>query len=254
MKSLLNAENNQDQSKYGIITGASRGIGRSIAIKSADNGVNLALCCQNNIDALNTLASDLREKYGITVMTFQADVGDPSAVQSMADQILQSFPHIDYMVNNAGISIIGLITDMSVEDWNRMVSVNLSSLFYMTKAIVPSMIHQKNGSILNISSMWGTAGASCEVAYSATKGGVNLFTKALARELAPSGIRVNAVAPGCVDTDMNAGFSEEEKRDLCDEIPLGRFASPDEIADAAWALMNLSYVTGQILGADGAFI
>lgn len=240
--------------KYGIITGASRGIGHSIALKMASNGVSLALCCQKNTDSLQSFANELHDKYGVEVITFQADVGDPGSVQAMADKVMNLFPHIDYIVNNAGISIVGLITDMSVEDWNRIISVNLSSVFYMTKAFVSSMIHEKNGSILNISSMWGTAGASCEVAYSATKGGVNLFTKALAKELAPSGIRVNAIAPGCVDTDMNAIFSEEEKRDLCDEIPLGRFASPDEIADAAWALMNLSYVTGQILGADGAFI
>lgn len=251
MKSLLNI---QDSPKYGIVTGASRGIGHSIAIKMASNGINLALCCQNNIDSLRSFASDLHNEYGVEIIVFQTDIGNPDSVQAMADEILRTFPHIDYIVNNAGISIIGLITDMSVEDWNRIVSVNLSSVFYMTKAFVPSMIHEKNGSILNISSMWGTSGASCEVAYSATKGGVNLFTKALAKELAPSGIRVNAIAPGCVDTDMNACFSDKEKRDLCDEIPLGRFASPEEIADAAWSIMNLSYVTGQILGADGAFI
>ena len=124
----------------------------------------------------------------------------------------------------------------------------------MMKAILPSMIHQKSGSILNVSSMWGTSGASCEAAYSASKGGVNLLTNAMAKELAPSGIRVNAIAPGCVDTDMNASFSEEEKKDLCEEIPIGRFAEPSEIAEAAWSLMNLSYVTGQVLGADGGFI
>lgn len=254
MKSLLNQGKISTAPLYGVVTGASRGIGRAVATEMASNGVNLALCCRKSIQELHFFASDLQKKYGISVLVFQTDVGNPDSVQAMADEVLDSFPRIDYMVNNAGISVVGLITDMSIEEWNRLISVNLSSLFYMTKAFVPAMIHEKSGSILNVSSMWGTAGASCEVAYSASKGGVNLFTKALAKELAPSGIRVNAVAPGCVDTDMNACFSREEKRDLCDEIPLGRFASPEEIADAAWSLMNLSYVTGQILGADGAFL
>ncbi|MGN8774237.1 elongation factor P 5-aminopentanone reductase [Candidatus Weimeria sp. HCP3S3_B5] len=254
MKSLLNKIPSINSPSYGIVTGASRGIGRSIAIKMAENGVNLAICCRNSVDMLEELGKELEQNYGISVICQGCDVGDPDSVSAMKYKVLENFPHIDYMVNNAGISFIGLITDMSVEDWNRMIAVNLSSLFYMTKAFIPSMIHQKRGSVLNISSMWGNVGASCEVAYSASKGGVNLYTKALARELAPSGIRVNAIAPGCVDTDMNSFFSPEEKKDLENQIPLGRFASPDEIADAAWSVMNLTYVTGQILTADGAFI
>ena len=240
--------------KYGIITGASRGIGRAIAEKMASEGVSLALCCRKNRSLLNDFAKELRRKYDVEIHTYTADVGDPASVEAMAGEIGRIFPQTDYLVNNAGISFIGLLTDMSNEDWNRMISVNLSSLFYTSKAFLPSMIHRKTGSILNISSMWGTSGASCEVAYSASKGGVNLFTKALAKELAPSGIRVNAIAPGCVDTDMNAVFSPEEKIELCEEIPVGRFAEPEEIAEAAWSLMNLSYVTGQVLGADGGFL
>lgn len=241
-------------SKYGIVTGASRGIGSAIAEKIASEHVNLALCCEKNIEKLNALAEDLKNSFQIEVLTYQTDVGNPDSISEMADDIKNHFPRIDYLVNNAGISYVGLLTDMSREQWDRMISVNLSSIFYMMKEFVPGMVHEKNGSILNISSMWGTAGASCEAAYSAAKGGVNLLTRAMAKELAPSGIRVNAVAPGCVDTDMNAVFSEDEKKDLCEEIPLGRFATTDEIADAAWALMNLSYVTGQILGADGGFL
>lgn len=240
--------------KYGIVTGASRGIGRAIAEKMASEKVNLALCCEKNTDALNELAKELRRRYEVTVYTYQTDIGDPDSVKQMTDDILRHFSQVDYLVNNAGVSYVGLLTDMSVEQWNRLISVNLSGIFFMMKAILPSMIHQKSGSILNVSSMWGTSGASCEAAYSASKGGVNLLTNAMAKELAPSGIRVNAIAPGCVDTDMNAFFSEEEKKDLCEEIPIGRFAEPSEIAEAAWSLMNLSYVTGQVLGADGGFI
>lgn len=242
------------KAKYGIITGASRGIGRAVAEKMAGEHINLALCCEKNINKLNELAEALKNNFHIEVLTYQTDVGDPDSVRTMARDIKSHFPRTDYLVNNAGISYIGLLTDMSNEQWERMLSVNLSSVFYLMKEFVPGMVHEKNGSILNISSMWGTAGASCEAAYSATKGGVNLLTRAMAKELAPSGIRVNAIAPGCVDTDMNAVFSESEKKDLCEEIPLGRFATTDEIADAAWALMNLSYVTGQILGADGGFL
>ena len=240
--------------KCGIVTGASRGIGRAIAEKMASEKVNLALCCEKNTDVLNELAKELRRRYEVTVYTYQTDIGDPDSVKQMTADILRHFSQVDYLVNNAGVSYVGLLTDMSTEQWNRLISVNLSGIFYMMKAILPSMIHQKSGSILNVSSMWGTSGASCEAAYSASKGGVNLLTNAMAKELAPSGIRVNAIAPGCVDTDMNAIFSEEEKKDLCEEIPIGRFAEPSEIAEAAWSLMNLSYVTGQVLGADGGFI
>lgn len=240
--------------KYAVITGASRGIGRATAIKFASQYVNLALCCYHNTDSLSELADMLIKKYGIRVLTCQTDVGSTSSVRAFGDRVRKAFPHIDYLVNNAGISYVGLITDMTDEEWNRMMAVNLSSLFYMAKAFVPSMIHEKSGSIVNVSSMWGSAGASCEVAYSATKGGVSLFTKALAKELAPSGIRVNAVAPGCVDTEMNSGFSEDEKRALADEIPVGRFAAPEEIAESIWSISNLPYVTGQVLGVDGAFL
>lgn len=240
--------------RYAVITGASRGIGRAIALRLAAENIDLAICCEKNTGRLEELSDTLRQKYGINVLTYTTDVGDSDSVNAMAEDVLAHYSHVDYLVNNAGISYIGLLTDMSADEWNRLISVNLSSVFYTSKAFLPQMIHRKSGSILNISSMWGTSGASCEVAYSASKGGVNLFTKALAKELAPSGIRVNAIAPGCVDTDMNSCFTAEEKSELCDEIPIGRFAAPSEIAEAAWSLMNLTYVTGQVLGADGGFL
>ena len=189
------------------------------------------------------------------MLTFCGDMGDPAFVFSMGKEVLASFSKIDVIVNNAGISHIGLLCDMTAEEWNRILSVNLSSCFYTAKAFVPAMISAKSGRIVNISSMWGTAGASCEAAYSASKGGVNSLTRALAKELAPSGISVNAIACGAVDTDMNAFLSSEERTALEEEIPAGRFATPEEVADTVLTLLKSpTYLTGQIVGLDGGYL
>lgn len=243
-----------DKKKTAFVSGASRGIGRAIAIKLAKEGYDLALTCEKRIDTLKELAEELQKKYQVRVLAYATDMSDATAVNAMAEKVLETFGTMDIVVNNAGISMVGLITDLTVEQWQRILNVNLSSLFYTTKAFLPGMVHQKSGVILNISSMWGSVGASCEVAYSATKGGVNAYTRALAKEVAPSGIRVNALACGCIDTDMNRVFTEEEKEALAEEIPLGRFARAEEVAEAAWNIMNLTYVTGQILGVDGAYL
>ena len=162
---------------------------------------------------------------------------------------------LDVLINNAGIAWMGLLTDMSIEEWNRMISTNLSSAFYCCRAALPYMIHQKAGRIINISLMWGTVGASCEVAYSATKSGIHGLTRALAKELAPSNIQVNAIACGVIDTEMNGRLNEEERQDLMDEIPSGRFADPEEVAELALKLTDTpAYMTGQIIGIDGGFI
>ncbi len=240
--------------KKAFVSGASRGIGRAIAEKLAKEGYDLALTCEKNIEALQAFARELEQTCGIRVLALATDMGKAEAVEAMGKQVLEEFTAIDVVVNNAGISVVGLVTDLTVEEWQRILDVNLSSLFYTTKAFVPAMVNRKQGVILNISSMWGRVGASCEVAYSATKGGVNAYTRALAKELAPSGIRVNALACGCIDTDMNRGFSEEEREELAQEIPLGRFARPSEVADAVYNLIDLTYVTGQILGVDGAYL
>ena len=190
--------------KVAFVSGASRGIGRAIATSLAKEGYHLGLVCRKNQKMLEDLAEDLRSVYHIEVLTFTGDVGDPSFVKALAEEMLAHFSQIDVLVNNAGISHIGLLTDMSVEEWDQILSVNLSSCFYTAKAFVPAMVQKQSGRIINISSMWGNVGASCEIAYSASKGGIHAFTKALAKEVAASNIQVNAIAFGMIDTEMNA--------------------------------------------------
>ncbi len=241
--------------KTAIITGASRGIGRAIAEILAKNGYHLALFCHNNKQMLDELAASLSAEYKIETYTYCGDIADASFTIKACEDALSKLGHISVLVNNAGKASIGLLTDMSVEDWNSMINTNLSSLFFTSKVCVPDMVHNKSGNIINISSMWGTVGASCEVAYSASKGGVNLFTKALAKELAPNGIAVNAIACGVVDTDMNKMLSFDEKDELSEEIPVGRFCQPEEIAEMVLHIIDSpAYMTGQIIGVDGGYI
>lgn len=241
--------------KNALITGASRGIGKAIAITFAKAGYSLSLCCQNSADTLAALATHLKQEYGIQVLTFTGDVGDFSFVRNMVSQTLDTFGHLDVLINNAGISYIGLLTDMDITDWNRIVSVNLTSVFSTCRLVVPSMVSAKSGRIINISSVWGNAGASCEVAYSACKGGINAFTKALGKELAPSNICVNAIACGMIDTDMNRCFTKEEQRALIEEIPAGRMGLASEVAELALSLATgVTYLNGQIITLDGGWI
>ena len=241
--------------KTAIITGASRGIGKAIAEALAKEGYHLALFCHKNKEMLNALAAELSSDYHVQVYTYCGDIADSSFTIASCEDAIAKLGQVDVLVNNAGKASIGLLTDMSVEDWDSMIGTNLSPLFYTSKVIVPSMVSKKSGNIINISSMWGTVGASCEVAYSATKGGVNSFTKALAKELAPNGIAVNAIACGVVDTDMNSQLSPEEKSALADEIHAGKFCSPKEIAQVVLNIINApSYMTGQIIGVDGGYI
>ena len=242
------------KNKTAFVTGASRGIGAAVARELAAAGYDLGIVCEKNTDTLKSLAKELRESCGIRVLAFTGDVADYGFIMESAEDFFDEFGRIDVLVNNAGISYVGLLTDMEPGDWQRIIDVNLTSLYNTAKAFVPRMVSEKSGNIINISSMWGSAGASCEVAYSATKGGVNAFTKALARELAPSGIRVNAIACGCIDTDMNSCFSDEEKAALCEEIPMGRFGTPDEVAAEVLHIIDSHYMTAQVVGLDGGFI
>lgn len=238
-----------------LITGASRGIGKAAAARFARGGCNLALVCNKNIDILEEFAQTLRSEYHVQVLTFCGDVGDYAFVSSVIDSTATEFGHIDILLNNAGISYVGLLTDMTVDDWNRTISTNLSSVFNTCSLCVPSMVSRKNGCIINISSVWGKVGASCEVAYSASKGGVNAFTKALAKELAPSHIRVNGIAFGAIDTDMNSHLSLTEKSALCDEIPAGRMGTPDEAAEFIYRIaFSSDYLNGQVISFDGGWI
>lgn len=241
--------------KTALITGASRGIGKACAATFAKAGYSLCLCCENSKKKLTALAAQLQEEYHTEVLTFTGDVGDFSFVQKMVTQALDAFGHFDVLINNAGISYIGLLTDMDITDWNRIVSVNLTSVFSTCRLVVPSMVSAKSGRIINISSVWGNAGASCEAAYSACKGGINAFTKALGKELAPSNICVNAIACGMIDTDMNRCFTEEERAALVEEIPAGRMGFASEVAELALSLATgVSYLTGQVIPLDGGWM
>lgn len=237
-----------------LITGASHGIGKAIAARFAADGANLILNCKTDGNILEQYANELSEKYFVKTLVCVGDVSDDSFVREMFDTAEKSIGGIDILVNNAGISWIGLLTDMSMEQWHRVIDTNLTSVFSCCKAAIPHMVHRKSGCIINISSVWGNVGASCEVAYCASKGGMNSFTKALAKELAPSNITVNAIACGIVDTRMNSCFCDEERAALADEVPMGRFASPDEIAQVAWQLANSpTYLTGQVISVDGGW-
>ena len=209
---------------------------------------------KQSVGILHDLRDELRENGG-SCHALIGDVGDPDQVEAMFSTIRQTVGGLDVLVNNAGIAWLGLLTDMTNADWDRMIGTNLSSAFYCSRAAIPYMVSQKQGRIINISSMWGRTGASCEAAYSAAKAGLNGLTMALAKELAPSNIQVNAVACGVIDTDMNGCLSEEDKYSLQEEIPAGRFGTPEETADLVFDLAeNHPYMTGQILGFDGGFI
>lgn len=236
-----------------LITGASRGIGKAIALRLAKESFRLVICARNEAPLLNTKKELLA--LGVPCLAVAADVSDPSACRRLFDEAHSTFGAVNVLVNNAGVSQIGLLQDMNDTQWNALIATNLSSVFYCCRLAIPSMLSAKNGKILNISSVWGSAGASCETAYSASKGGVNALTKALAKELAPSGIQVNALACGAIDTDMNRFLSEEERNALISEIPTGRLGTAEEAAEMAWSLLSApDYLTGQIVTMDGGWI
>lgn len=236
--------------KYALITGASRGIGRAVAEYLAQEGYHLYLVCKQSTDMLTALVAQLSTQYGICCTPFTADVGNPDDMEKLFAQVNT----LDVLVNNAGISYVGLLHEMSVDDWRKVMQTNLDSLFYTSRLAVPLMLRRHSGRIINISSVWGNVGASMETAYSASKGGVNSFTKALAKELAPSGIQVNAIACGVIDTDMNRCFTEEDMTALKNEIPADRIGQPEEVAQMVVSLLHApAYLTGQVVTLDGGW-
>ena len=235
--------------KAALITGASGGIGFSIAEKLANEGYSLYLHFNKNTQAADKLKVRLGDKKS-SVKWVQADLSLLDGVSSLLDQINEE---IDVIIHNSGKSHFGLITDICTEQVQEMVQLHVTSPFLITKALLPKMIENKRGNIVVISSIWGLTGASCEVLYSTVKGAQNTFVKALAKEVAPSGIRVNGIAPGAIDTNMLNDFSREEIVQLSNEIPLGRIGVPHEIAEAVAFLISSrsSYITGQILSVNG---
>lgn len=236
--------------KIALVTGASRGIGRAIAEALAAEGYRLYLTCKSSEADLTHLSYQLSERFHVECTPILADMGDAKAV----DRLFSQIGDLTLLVNNAGVSHIGLLHEMSPDQWQSLMNVNLNALFYTCRLAVPMMLRRHAGKIINISSVWGNAGASMEVAYSASKGGVNAFTKALAKELAPSGIQVNAIACGLIDTDMNRHFSKEEMEALRNEIPSDRIGQPQEVAELVLSLLHApSYLTGQVITLDGGW-
>ena len=233
-----------------LITGASRGIGEAIARKFASEKYDLYLTCLRSGDKLLELSDILEQEYDINVNAFICDMSSYKEVEKLFAHI----PDLDILVNNAGISHIGLLSEMDAATWHRVIDTNLSSIFYTSKFAIPLFLKKHEGRIINISSVWGTVGSSMEVAYSASKGGVNSFTKSLAKELAPSNIQVNAVSCGMIDTEMNQCFTDEEKEDIIQEIPADRMGRPTEVAEMVYAISHMpSYTTGQIFTIDGGW-
>ena len=238
-----------------LITGASRGIGRSTAILFAQNGHHVFLNCNKSVEELKQVQEEIEKHHPKAVTLVPGNVGNPSDVRSIFGEIYSHCDSLDVLINNAGIAHIGLLMDLTDEEWQQIIDTNLSSVFYCCREAVPKMVSKKSGRIINISSMWGTVGASCEAAYSASKSGIHGLTRALAKELAPSGISVNAIACGVIDTVMNAQLDKAERQSLAEEIPAGRFCRPEEIAEVIWQTVNTpAYMTGQIIGVDGGYI
>ena len=239
-----------------LVTGGSRGIGAAIACRFASEGMNVVIHYNQAHEAANETARSCLRAGAANVMTIAADLRSKEQLIRMREKLEQRGLVPDILVNNAGIAHYGMLADVTEEAWDDIMAVNLKGMFLCTQLFMPVMIAQRFGRIINVSSIWGLSGASCEVLYSTTKGGMNAFTKALAKELAPSGITVNAVAPGAVDTVMLDNLNGEEKKALESEIPVGRFAQPDEIASLVYflALPESAYITGQIISPNGGWL
>lgn len=239
-----------------LITGASGGIGSAIAERFAADGCRVALHYSASAEAVRAAADRCASLGASQVLTARANVGDKAEVLRMRDELAKAGFVPNVLVNNAGVAHYGMLQDVTEEEWDRVMNVNLKGTFLCSQAFMGEMIARRFGRVINISSVWGLAGASCEVVYSAAKGGINAFTKALAKELALSGVSVNAVAPGAVRTAMLDSLSTEELNDLAEEIPMGRLAEPREIAETVrfLALPESAYMTGQILSPNGGWV
>lgn len=238
-----------------IVTGASRGIGAATAVELAKNGFNVIINYNRSVTKAREVFDSIKSSGGSCVL-FKADVSNRAEVDEMTEFALSTYGSIDVLVNNAGVAQQKLFTDITSDDWSRMVNTNLGGVFNCCQSVLPSMIHFKSGKIVNVSSIWGVEGASCEVHYSAVKAGIIGLTKALAKEVAPSGITVNCVAPGCIMTDMLTNdCSEDTIKALAEETPLGRIGTPQDVAKAIAFLVgkDSDFITGQVLGVDGGF-
>lgn len=238
-----------------LVTGSSRGIGKAIAFAFAKEGCNIILNASSSSDELVKAQEELKA-MGCYSYSYLADVSDYQSCKEMFGTVNNIYGHVDILVNNAGVAHMGLFTEMAPEKWDEIINTNIKSVFNCTHLALPKMISSKSGTIINISSIWGERGASCEAVYSATKGAVNSFTKAMAKEVGPSGIRVNAIAAGVIDTKMIEWLNDEERAVLTDEISLMRFGRSEEIADLAVFLAGskAGFINGQVITMDGCMV
>ena len=241
--------------KIALVTGASGGIGSSCARELAERGYTVLAHANRGLEAVQELAEELRAG-GMDAHACCCDLSDSAAVQKMCEEIFAVHHRVDALVLCAGVSHTGLLTDMTDEQWHTVMDVNVSGAFYLIRALAPGMVSRRDGSIVTISSMWGRSGASCEAAYSASKAALIGLTQALAKELGPSGVRVNCIAPGVIDTRMMDEHSEETKQMLAEETPLGRLGTGEDVAKAAAFLLSgdACFITGQTLGVDGGYL
>lgn len=238
--------------KTALITGGTKGIGKAVALKFLELGYEVVL----NYHSDEAAALATQEEFnmlGYCPVLLKSDVSDEMQVRNMFREFFSIYEKLDVLVNNAGISVVKVIQDTTLADWNRLFDVNIKGTFLCCREVADKMIFSGGGSIINIASIWGEVGASCEAAYSATKGAVIAFTKALAKELAPSNVRVNCISPGVIDTEMNGHLSGEEMEELISSIPMGRIGKPEDVAKAAAYLAECSYVTGEVLSVGGGF-
>ncbi len=242
-------------SKVVFVTGSSRGIGKEISKLFAKNNYKVVINCINRKDDLEKTYNELKE-INPNILSLQGDISDYTITLDIFKKIENKFGCVDILINNAGISHIGLFNQITPDIWQNLIKTNIEGVFNCSHIACQNMINKKDGIIINISSIWGNVGASCEVVYSATKGAINSFTKALAKELAPSGIRINAISCGAIETEMNNFLSSEEKEEFINEIPYMRFGKPEEVANLAYYLSskNSSYLTGQIITLDGGLL
>ncbi|MBR6693723.1 MAG: SDR family oxidoreductase [Clostridia bacterium] len=238
-----------------LITGASKGIGAATAILFAENGYDVIINYNSSAESAILLEKSLKNN-GYSAMSYMADVSKSNEANRMVNDIIKKYGKIDVLINNAGIAQQRLFTDITDNDWERMIAINLTGTFNCCRAVVPSMVNRKSGCIINTSSIWGMTGASCEVHYSAVKAGIIGLTKALAKELGPSGIRVNCVAPGVIGTRMNSSLSVEALVGLADDTPLGRIGKPQEVASTSLFLASrdAEFITGQVISPNGGFV
>lgn len=236
-----------------IVTGSSRGIGKCLVENLAKEGNNVLLNYNKSEKQALQIQRELKEE-GFLIEIFKADVSKKSEVKKMIDYALNKWGYIDVLINNAGIAKLNLFQNVTEEEWDEIINTNLKSAFCATQLVLPSMINRKNGLIINISSMWGLVGASCETIYSISKAGIDAMTKSLAKELGPSNIRVNSVAPGIIDTDMNSFLDEHIKTELKDETPLGKIGKPIDIYRCVKWLIEDEFTTGQIISVNGGYV